>query len=500
MGKRGLVIGWLGLLAACGHDPSSFEEATAQSSEPIVGGALDTAHPAAVAYLMNGKCTATIIYVSGGSGWALTAAHCLSGTLGVLRQGQNHASGQFDVQYTVDAVVAHPDYGKAPMFDFAMLHFVGATASTPVMPAISPAEDDLQVGSTVTLVGYGQTESGGTTMRRSIDKPIAELTELRMIYDQSSGGHCFGDSGGPAVRVVAGEDRVAGVASTVTDATPQCSDFGTSSRVSTVFDTFIMPTIAGMPSQLQTCSECFEGTLQHPDAICFDSLAACFYSGPNDCTDYFECFVDDCDDVLGCENPCTALHPQGRAMWDAIFDCVCNTGCSQECNGDADCSPPQCGYQARGLNCDSCLRAYCCSEASACAANAECGSCFPDCPDTSGAAGSLLECLGESCSSFCEVEPTGTGGGGAGTGGGETGTGTSTGTGQGGSGLTGTGAAGAEGGSKPTSSADPDEDGGCDIARAGGVNRRSGWPSTWMLGAMLGAVWAMRRRRPRTLL
>lgn len=484
MSKRRLVVvGWIGLLAACGEGPGAPDETTEEASEPILGGVLDSTHPAAVAYLMGGKCTATIVDVNGSQGWALTAAHCINpNNMGVLRQGQNHASGY--VQYTVDAVVVHPDYGKAPFFDFAMLHFTGATGGTPVIPAMSSAEDNLAAGQIVSLVGYGQTEVGGTTLRLTVDKPVDSLSELTIAYDQTAGGgHCFGDSGGPSVRQVGGQDRVAGVASSVSDAVPECTGFGFSARVSAVHSTFIAPTINGMAASPQTCSQCLEGTTSHVSAICFDDAIDCF--SEDACLDYEDCLLD-CNDPIGCG--CGAVHPQGEALYEGLVSCICDTGCSVECANNGLCpDPPECGIGTRSYSCGSCLESNCCAEGTACGNDAECSSCFPNCPGTNAPSNALLACLATSCSGTCGVDPgnTGTGTGtdtttGTGTGTGSdtwTGTGTDTGTGT--------------GGTKNTSGSDPDEDDGCHVSRVGGGTDAS---IAWTLAALLGLVWSKRRR------
>jgi hypothetical protein len=77
------------------HDPGP---APSSEATPIINGTPDSTYAPVVAYLHGGKCSATIVHVDGDTGYAVTAAHCISGQLGLLRQGDNHANGSFDVE------------------------------------------------------------------------------------------------------------------------------------------------------------------------------------------------------------------------------------------------------------------------------------------------------------------------------------------------------------------------------------------------------------------
>jgi hypothetical protein len=487
----------VGSVAACGATPEPGTESTAEGTSAIINGTADTTHPAAVAYF-NGsgaKCTATIVHKSGTDGYALTAAHCIGGGAGYLRQGESHANGAYDFQYAVDNIAVHPDYGKAPYFDFAMLHFSTANVNTAVMPALSPAEDDLQAGFLVTLVGYGQIEGGGqTTIRRSINRNIQELNAMSIVYNQASGGQCFGDSGGPSVRQTPGGDRVAAVASSVSDSNPDCTGLGFAMQVSKVYDTFIMPYINGTAFLQQGCAECYEGVLgavENHQGACFQPLLDCFgTAGQTPCEDYLDCLID-CSDPLGCANSCATAFPAGAAMYDDILSCPCDTGCASECAGAPECSPPTCGYLAGTTLCNSCLEGKCCAEAQACADDASCASCFPNCPAGEPSSDALLACLGDGCATACDVEPLVGGSSGVG-GAGGAGGGSGTTTGAGGTGLVDTGGAGGEGGTK-SGGGDAEDDGGCQVSGTTGAVR--GAPA-WLalaLGAFASA--GIRRRR-----
>src|SRR5262249_30523048 len=152
----------------------------------------------------------------------------------------------------------HPNYdfaNAASAYDFCIVTFDGALASTPVVPAMSPAEDALVAGDVVDLVGFGATTPGATapnTVRRHIELPIYQIAKLQPDYDVTGGGTCEGDSGGPALVVVADGLRVAGVTSFGEQG---CTGFGVSGRVSSVYDDFIQPSLGGEAAPA-TCDQC----------------------------------------------------------------------------------------------------------------------------------------------------------------------------------------------------------------------------------------------------
>jgi len=376
---RGVVVGMvLAALGGCSEprDDGSFE-IVGSSEDAIVNGSPDTTHQAVVAYLKGGKCTATIVDVVGNQGYALTAAHCVGGSLGNLRQGDNHASGQYDVQYPVVEAVPHPLYsdsastsdGKSSAWDFAMLRFTGATAATPSIAAISKAQDGISIGSQLDIIGYGQTENGGTTIRRHVVKPTVGLSHIMINYDQASSGMCFGDSGGPNLFMVGGTEYVAGVNDAVQN--NDCTGTSRAGRVSAVTDTFIDPFINGTSFGTQTCNECTDGHTQAANGDCIPELTTCF--DDSDCEAWIDC-RNACT-TAPCTVQCDQMYPSGKGLYDDVVSCLCST-CSTECAGDVFCkSPPAC-YMAAGTNeCQTCYEGACCVEAASCAADQDCVNC-----------------------------------------------------------------------------------------------------------------------------
>lgn len=469
-------------LAACGPVE---EGGLGSESDAIVFGQLDTTHQAVVAYLTNSKCSATIIDVVGNQGYAITAAHCINNNMGVLRQGDNHANGQFDVQYNVVDTEIHPEYGNSSLYDFAMLRFSGANGSTPTIPPLPPALDNIVQSNTLDLVGYGLTENGGTTFRHRLARPISSETALRLNFNQTAGGMCSGDSGGAALHTNNGTEYVGGVNSYVSGG--NCTTQGTAVRVSAVYDTFVMPYINGTPYQPQTCDQCTDGHLFAGG--CTQDVIDCFNNGQ--CSDYVNC-IQSCS-TQSCVQMCTNDNPSGAQQYQGIFTCICTGPCATECATDPQCEPPPaCGLTSTNQACQSCYETNCCAEASACAGDNTCIDCVssitpgPEC-DTNPQLGAFNACLESSCADECNI-----GGEGGSGGGGEGGSGAGTG---GAAGVGGMGVTNGVGGSGAGGAGQDDDgfvvtDGGCAC-----TVMPSSAEQRWWLLALLPLAASLRRRR-----
>ncbi len=392
------------VFAACTYDAPPEEEHVGAESAAIVNGTPDTTHQAVVAYIhANGKCSATIVAVSGSTGYALTAGHCLGPSLGKLYQGNDHNNPA--VTYTVTASTAHPGYPGATLYDFAMLKFSGATAQTPVLPVLPQNLDALKKGSSLDLVGFGKIQDvqngGDTSLRHHKALPASTTSLLRLYFDQKTGGMCFGDSGGPAVFVSGGTEYVAGVHSGVSN---NCTTQGLSVRASAVLDSFVKPFIDGTPYGKETCDECTEA--HAGSGKCVNAVTACFDDAG--CSAYYDCIVG-CS-TNACVTACAAGNPAGADKYNLIYACVCDTACVAECGDAPVCNPPACGLTSKKAGCQTCLEASCCAEAKACSESALCGKClssaFPpgECADDA-ATQAVTACLAQSCSSECDVAP-----------------------------------------------------------------------------------------------
>ncbi|MFW5740276.1 MAG: S1 family peptidase, partial [Myxococcota bacterium] len=422
-----LALATLGASAlACSAD-GFVPERSENREEAIIYGDLDYTHQAVVAVFANGGvCTGTIVDVQGSSAYVLTAAHCVT-TSGptALWPGQITVAMGNDYDYAtqyfdVAEVEFHPLYdgtdGSAN--DFGMLRITGTSSSTPYIPPLTPAEDSLQVGTNVNLVGYGRTESGyNNSERRIVQKPIDDLSSAWLMFDQTgtSGGTCQGDSGGPALTL--GAERVAAVTSFGTGA--NCAADGYSGRVSTVYDSFVKPFIDGTTGTI-SCDECHNAVTAGAGA-CVSDIEACFSSSA--CNSFYNCLVN-CT-TTSCQNQCVQNNPTGADMYNAIYECICSS-CSTECANDPLCAGPTgCGLTTGDQACDDCFHASCESECAAateeptlsdyltCAQGCSTQACLDGCdsqyPAAAAAYGAFDACIGNHCASECGISSGGCG-------------------------------------------------------------------------------------------
>jgi secreted trypsin-like serine protease len=137
----------------------------------------------------------------------------------------------------VTNVSVEPRYqGGFAEHDIAIVQFLlGSEPAPEVIPPLLANEDTLDVGDPLLFVGFGQTETDeANTHRRQVERSIEALDAELLAYSQADArGTCFGDSGGPGLVVVDGEERVAGVVSGGVDNDESCAGgFGVSTRVS----------------------------------------------------------------------------------------------------------------------------------------------------------------------------------------------------------------------------------------------------------------------------
>ncbi len=326
----------LGLaLVACGAgDPALGDPAPlplGSLEQPIINGNIDTTHDAVVLVgTSNSACSGTLIAKNGATAFVLTAAHC--GDPEFVLQGDDYESP--DVYFSVAKSARHPGWkGTPPNYDFMMVQVSGAEASTPVIPAMSPAEDSLMAGATVRHVGYGKAgpaPGAATTERHELTGSLATAQPITLTYKQPNGGPCSGDSGGPQLTL--GTERVAGVTSA---GDVNCKISGVSGRVSAVYDTFIVPFINDSPPAQQTCDQCTQGATTGQSSGCYDKVKACLNDGP--CGGLVSCLEACGAGDQACVNGCASKYGAGIAKYNAIFTCVCEVACVAECAGEALC-------------------------------------------------------------------------------------------------------------------------------------------------------------------
>lgn len=490
--------------ASCMAPPESpGDEKVDVGESAIINGQPDTTHAAVVAVLGNNfSCSGTIIQVKNGQGYVLTAAHCcVPGSLpNTVVIGNNYNTGQaFNV--VNGSVKADACYGDCAgsTNDVCMLRFSGASGSTPVIPVMTPQNDNLAVGTSVTYVGYGITASppgGFNTVRRRVTKTIGYLDEYFVEYaNPSTSGTCEGDSGGPGLVDVGGTEHVAAVTSF---GDQNCTQLGASIRSKSVYTNFIAPYLADQAPingacPIETdCQVCLNAsTDQQCGGGCASALAACANNAQ--CGALLDCYQG-CT-TLTCQNDCNTTHVGGLQQYEKVQECICNTDCTAACGAQSFCTANRCGTKPSmaTAECKACSESKCCAESWSCYDSAACKKCFtsaagPECASDPQAL-AYYQCVTQNCGSTCTLKDptmtttsstttttttsaatTGAGGNGAGGSGGAPAT-TSTGT----------------GGKEPETVTE------CACQNAGAGDAPA-WP--WAVG-IVGVGAALARRRPR---
>ncbi|MEW5849803.1 MAG: trypsin-like serine protease [Myxococcota bacterium] len=250
MRKNGAVLMVCVSLTGCALEDLETDVATVESGEAstIRFGDETSALPA-VGFLVNEAagtvCTGTLI----NRDVVLTAAHCVAGAQAreltfTTKAAGPYATGDF---HRGSSLRVHPEYRETdgssvkedghPSVsiwhdgaDLALLK-LGKRFGGLEYPALDTTE--APVGAAVRIMGYGQDETGtaGVGRKRSGQMDVRTLVDgpqdadswyhhslLALETRASDQVTCPGDSGGPSIRVVEGQPRVAGVASFITTA------------------------------------------------------------------------------------------------------------------------------------------------------------------------------------------------------------------------------------------------------------------------------------------
>lgn len=421
--RRSLFLAFplFAMLACSSTNANKNDESLATATGRIINGQLDGAHDAVVAILMTdgntgGACTGTIVKVDAANhiGFVLTAAHCAATTLPpvMIMRGPDYDSPQA-IRYSVIDYKAHPNYqasNSGSPYDFGVIRIAGVDASTPTMPVMTQANDSLKNGSTVVSVGYGQTDTSTTnpnpnSKRYNFTASLNDVQSQIVGYSLARGGICHGDSGGPLLVTIGGQETIAGVHSYVSG---NCgSGEGYSGRISIITSSWLATQLALAPPA-DSCKYC-TAQAESGAGVCAQKQTACMNDAS--CKTLYDCLTK-CQDAT-CQNTCMKATPTGEGPLFAVSACPCTTACTSQCAGDTSCQNiPQCGVSVSG-QCGKCLDTGCCAEALACSENGVCYYCTKS-NNATGCDQSALYQAYESCKKAkCTVDCGVSGGGGS---------------------------------------------------------------------------------------
>lgn len=416
----------LPLAVACSVGASASDgeipEVAVDQDQPIITGVKDTGHPAVVLLQMTrpgpaySMCTGTIIRANPATriGYVLTAGHCIRGTTSIsVIAGSDLATATGIQSYAFLDATPHPRYdgSTSSPYDVAMVRILGVDETTPVVPILAP--DQMRENQTrVTSVGFGQTErpgshvdAGTNTAKNRIDGVVTRLTPQQMgVTYANHGDICHGDSGGPVLTVVNGQEYVAGVHSFVTG---PCVGVGYSVRASS--QVAFYDSVMSAPAPAETCELCRKKTLSGTQT-CAVERGQCM--SDEQCGGLARCLgrcsattAGDAGASSECQKACIAQFPYGVGPYqNLIAFCSCNE-CETACAGDSQCAGvPKCGMKVGDATCNGCMEGRCCAEESACSADGHCSFCLRNPGAAECANNALLTAVRTCRSSKCEAE------------------------------------------------------------------------------------------------
>ncbi len=437
LSKSLILVVAVALIPACGTSEVEFKNL----SQRIINGDDDTseAHQAVVLVNMGfGMCSGTLITPR----VVMTAGHCLDG-MSASRVTVGFGNTSSDMQWrNAEELKVHPQYDRGnwvvpPTNDISLLRMDddAPTGITPIpfMPhSLTVTEAD--IGSPLEYVGFGQTENDTTGIKKAVTMTLdyvcigpdvceygggIDAAVNSIGQNQTDGGACSGDSGGPAFMWRNNKEYAAGITSY---GDQYCTQYGISTKADE-FEDFINDFV-GVTGELgdpcSSDSQCDTGHCASGvccQEACDDACMACNLQGSvGSClalADGSACGDDSnvCDGGETCQDGVClaggALNCDDGSVCTAD-SCDPATGCvhvAMDCNDDDSCTTDSCDPAAGCQNLpaadgSSCADANVCNGQETCQA----GVC---------SAGSPLDChnddpcTDESChpASGCQYNP-----------------------------------------------------------------------------------------------
>ena len=220
----------LGLCGVCALAACSAPASIDSVSQGIINGTDDTGDPGVVMVLaqvpnsMNASlCTGEVVSPH----VVLTAAHCVdpatvgAGAQFVVFTGQilSMTSPKSDFLTVQETHFNSSFNSSSPQNgnDVGVVILASPTTIAPLPYNRAPLPQSM-VGGAMRIIGYGITSASDTTgtsagTRRTAPDTLAALDKQFVYLQDGSHGICEGDSGGPALMTIGGEERIVGVTS-----------------------------------------------------------------------------------------------------------------------------------------------------------------------------------------------------------------------------------------------------------------------------------------------
>ncbi|MGQ0839759.1 S1 family peptidase [Actinokineospora sp.] len=225
MKVRTLLVGLLAAAATALAAPAAATAAPADGplTPMIVGGGNATQ---TYSFMVSLQSTSGSHFCGGSlikANWVVTAAHCVQGRSPSSTQARigttNRTSGGTLVR--ASRIIVHPSY-RGP-YDIALVQLSSSVSQAPVKIASTSGA----VGTPTRIIGWGQTcpvrgGCGAPTILQQLDTSIVSDGEcggisgsIEICTDnpRNNSGACYGDSGGPQVKVVSGAWQLIGATS-----------------------------------------------------------------------------------------------------------------------------------------------------------------------------------------------------------------------------------------------------------------------------------------------